>query len=190
MKPTLYVLSTLFVLAVGFLVFPFTGLYNVAATEGHTPFARWYLDTTSERSIAVRADDISVPINIVDPEVIAAGAVEYAAMCQQCHGAPGQERGVFGKGMTPTPPRLSEAMEEWEPYEVYWILEHGIKMAGMPAFGPTHSDEELWNVVAFVHQLPEMTPDEYTALVESHEPAAGNGHAETSAADHDAHEAH
>ncbi|MEP0546346.1 MAG: cytochrome c [Rhodothermales bacterium] len=85
-------------------------------------------------------------------------------MCQTCHGAPGHERSVIGEGMAPKPPRLSEEAEEWEPEEVYWIIAHGIKMAGMPAFGPTHSDEELWEIVAFAERLPEMTEAEYAAL--------------------------
>ena len=44
------------------------------------------------------------------------------------------------------------------------ILQEGIQMAGMPAFGPTHTPEELWEIVAFVEHLPEMAPERYEAL--------------------------
>ncbi|NNF58978.1 MAG: cytochrome c, partial [Rhodothermaceae bacterium] len=58
------------------------------------------------------------------------------------------------------------------PSEVFWILQHGIKMAGMPAYGPTHADDELWQLVAFVKQLPEMTPARYAALAAPSDTAA------------------
>lgn len=164
MKVALTVVATLAGLALLALVFPYTGIYNVSAAEGESAFTKWYLNTISTVSIKARADDITIPDDLTNEERVARGAVAFSQMCQTCHGAPGKERSVIGQGMTPEPPRLSEAATEWEPDEVYWILEHGIKMAGMPAFGPTHTDEELWEIVAFVEQLPEMTPERYEAF--------------------------
>ena len=40
-------------------------------------------------------------------------------------------------------------------------------MTGMPAWGVTHNDELLWDVVAFLRKLPDLTPDEYQTLVKS-----------------------
>lgn len=171
MKYALVVLATLAGLGLLALVFPYTGLYNVSAVAGESAFMTWYLNTTSTRSIKARADDIAVPSDLASEERVARGAVAFSEMCQTCHGAPDKERSVTGQGMTPTPPRLSEAASEWEPEEVYWILAHGIKMAGMPAYGPTHSEEELWEIVAFVEGLPEMTPERYEALTTPAAPA-------------------
>jgi mono/diheme cytochrome c family protein len=164
MKYALVVLATLAVLGLLALVFPYTGLYDVAADGEHSGLEEWYLSTLSARSIRARAGGIAVPAELADSARVARGAVAFSQMCRTCHGAPGRERSVTGQGMAPTPPRLSEAAAEWEPEEVYWILAHGIKMAGMPAYGPTHSDEELWELVAFVESLPEMTPERYEAL--------------------------
>ena len=48
--------------------------------------------------------------------------------------------------------------------ELFWILKHGIKMAGMPAWAD-HSDDELWATVAFLRKLPGMTEPDYARLV-------------------------
>ena len=40
-------------------------------------------------------------------------------------------------------------------------------MTGMPAFGPTHSKDELWGIVTFVRRLPNLDPKEYQAMVEA-----------------------
>lgn len=98
------------------------------------------------------------------PQRIEAGASSYKSTCQHCHAGPGIERSPWASGMRPRPPHLTEAAAEWEPEEVFWIVKHGVKMSGMPAFGPTHDDQMLWNIVAFVKELPAMTPARYAAL--------------------------
>ncbi len=173
MKYVLTVLATLAVLAIGALLFPYTGIYNVAATAGHTGLMRWFLSTTTDHSIKARADDGAVPVDLEDSGRVERGARAYGEICQTCHGAPGHERSVIGEGMVPKPPKLSEAAEEWSAQELHWVAEHGIKLAGMPAFGPTHSEEELWEIVAFLEQLPEMTPEQYATLT-ARNPAAAD----------------
>jgi hypothetical protein len=48
-----------------------------------------------------------------------------------------------------------------------WIIKHGVKLTGMPAWGLTHDDELLWDVVAFVRRLPKLTPEQYEALAKN-----------------------
>ena len=170
MRSFLAVLATVAVIGIGALLFPYTGLYNVSAASGHTGFTRWYLHTLTEHSIAAHAAGVEVPTAYADTAQVRRGALAYRQMCQTCHGAPGHERSVTGQGMTPMPPSLSEEADEWKPNEVYWILDQGLKMAGMPAYGKTHTPAELWEIVAFVEQLPTMTPEQYEALTPSATP--------------------
>lgn len=55
-------------------------------------------------------------------------------------------------------------MKELSEAELYWIVRNGIKMTGMPAFGPTHEDQELWAIVAFWKRMTQMEPKEYEAM--------------------------
>ena len=88
-----------------------------------------------------------------------------------CHGAPGVKPKPWVV-LTPDPPDLSTAVRKWTDAQLYWIVKHGIKMSGMPAFGPSHSEEELWGIVAFLRKLPGMAPEEYERLT-GHQ---GGGH--------------
>ena len=45
--------------------------------------------------------------------------------------------------------------------ELFWILKHGIKMTGMAAWGPTHNDNLIWNMVAFLRKLPGLSAAQY-----------------------------
>ena len=156
----LAVVATLLVLTLGGFIYLYSGAYNVAATQGHTSLTRWALNTLQSRSVAQRAEEVPAPPS-TDSASLAHGFEHFDQMCVQCHGAPGVERGELGRGITPTPPMLSEEAEHLDRRELFWITKHGIKLAGMPAFGPTHSDEEIWGIVAFVEELPGMSPERY-----------------------------
>lgn len=153
------VVSVLLILFATILFVVYTGSYNVAATEDHNPFVRWALTTTMKNAVANGASDLEVP-EFTD-SMIAAGASHFLSTCQHCHGGPGVDRKTWAKGLLPEPPYLPDVIAEWEPNEISWLVKHGLKMTGMPAFGTHHSDEELWDITAFVVQLPGMTAEEY-----------------------------
>jgi mono/diheme cytochrome c family protein len=92
------------------------------------------------------------------------GFEDYDEMCVICHSAPGKERGPISKGIRPQPPNLAEASKQWTTAQLFWIIKNGVKMTGMPAFGSTHSDEQIWNIVGFVRRLPQISPDEFRAM--------------------------
>ena len=144
----------------------FGGLFNVAADVPHSNAVYWLLETASERSIAVRAAHIAVPSDLTNPKRITSGAGQYAEMCSHCHLAPGMKRTEISRGLYPRAPELRRG-SDLTPAEAFWVVKHGIKMTGMPAWGLTHDDEILWDVVAFLRKLPDLTPDQYRSLVES-----------------------
>ncbi|HEV2130804.1 MAG TPA: cytochrome c [Longimicrobiaceae bacterium] len=151
------------ILIVALLVFIYSGEYSVAATQPHTGLTRWALNTVMERSVRDHAREIEVP-PLTDSAQIRNGFHHFDAMCVVCHGAPGESPSEIGEGLNPNPPELSEVVPEWSSAELYWIVKHGIKMSGMPAFGPTHSDDDLWAIVAFLRRLPGISPAQYQSI--------------------------
>lgn len=162
--------GTLLVLALVGLVVVYTGAYNPAASRDHTPLERWALSTNMRNAVQVRADDPPA----LTAANFASGASGYKAMCEHCHGGPGVRRAEWARGMLPLPPDLTHAASRWEPEEVAWIVRHGIRMTGMPAFGPSHSADDIRDITAFVEQLPTMTPARYAAVGGT---GGGAGHA-------------
>ena len=86
------------------------------------------------------------------------------AHCAGCHGAPGVPRGDIAQGLYPPPPDLAKAASLYTPAELFWIIKHGIKMTGLPAWSD-HSDEEIWATVGFLEKLPGMKEQDYAGLV-------------------------
>ena len=144
----------------------YAGLYNIAADVPHPQPVYWLFETVRERSVATRARDIVVPNDLNESSRISKGAGQYADMCSGCHLAPGMERTEISRGLYPRAPELRRKTD-LTPAEQFWIVKHGVKMTGMPAWGVTHNDELLWDVVAFVRKLPELTPEQYETLVKN-----------------------
>jgi mono/diheme cytochrome c family protein len=152
--------ATILVLVLGTGLFVASGLYDVGADRPHTRWTFAMLDTLRERSVARRASNIQVP-PLNSAERLAEGAEHYSAMCTECHLAPGMPDTPLRQGLMPKPPELSRS--KVDPAEAFWVIKHGIKATAMPAWGKTHDDEEIWNLVAFVEQLPMMSPEQYRA---------------------------
>ena len=170
-------LITAVIALVGGGLFLYLGTYPMGADVPHNRLTYWLLETLRERSVARAASDIDVPHDLNASERLLAGGADYNDMCAGCHLKPGKTESDFTLGLYPAPPNLSEAIgnvalgpqdsesaDEEELKRDFWIIKHGIKASGMPAWGPTHDDQRIWNMVAFIQKLPELTPAQYQIL--------------------------
>lgn len=171
------------VAALVFFAVVFGGVVNVAATDRHWGVTEWALHTTMESSVRAAARGITPPagVDLRDPALAERAFGHYSVACTTCHGAPGVGASPW-MVTNPPSPLLVETAARWTDGELYWIIKHGIKMTGMPALGPTHEDDDLWAIAAFVRQLPTMTPAEYQAMARRYD--------EKKRAEHGAHEHH
>lgn len=169
---TLVALATVAVAAVAAIAgFIWSGFYNVAADDPHTAPVYSLLETMRERSIHARAGQLEVPADLMERERIVQGSGNYNAMCMGCHLAPGMDGTELSRGLYPAPPNLSRTTVEAA--EAFWVIKHGIKASGMPAWGESMDDEYIWNMVAFLQELPGLDAEQYQALAAS---SGGHGH--------------
>lgn len=142
-------------------IFIWSGVYNVAADVPDSSFTRYVMGATREHSIAQRAHGVEAP-SLADPAMIKEGAVHYMENCSGCHLAPGMDDSEIRHGLNPRPPNLTRFAPD--PAEAFWIIKHGIKMTGMPAWGPTHDDQKIWAMVAYLQKQPKMSAEEFRQL--------------------------
>jgi mono/diheme cytochrome c family protein len=184
------VLVLLLVLAAFAGIFVYMGLYNIGADAPHSGLVYNVLQELRDRSVASRARNIRPPADLNSPQRVAAGAGLYAEMCTGCHLGPGVEKSEMSQGLYPQAPELARGTD-LTPSQQFWTIKHGIKLTAMPAWGKTHSDELIWDMVAFIRQLPRMSPEQYKATVasapESHvEMMEGMGAKSPASEEHDA----
>ncbi|GAB1257081.1 hypothetical protein NBRC116494_15830 [Aurantivibrio plasticivorans] len=154
---------------VGYVVL---GLYPIGADVPHTTLTYGLLEFVRERSISRASQDIEVP-NLESPDWLLRGGADYNDMCASCHLKPGKVESDLSVGLYPKPPNLSvihtghtydAPSVEGQARRQFWIIKHGVKASGMPAWGPTHSDERIWAMVAFLQRLPELDSEQYQIL--------------------------
>lgn len=183
-KSLLLILGAVILSTAGFL---YSGLYPIGADVPHNAFTYWALETLREQSIARAASDIKVPTNLDTSERLLAGGADYNDMCSGCHLKPGKSQSDFTLGLYPVPPNLSLPKKEHSHNErtssnkyslqrQFWIIKHGIKASGMPAWAPGHDDERIWNMVAFINKLPKLNKTQYQILTARADAAENHGH--------------
>lgn len=112
-------------------------------------------------------------------------------MCIGCHLAPGVEGTELSQNLYPAPPNLAQVGTRGSPATTFWIIKHGIKSTGMPAWGKSMADEYIWGMIAFLEQLPKLNASQYHALVtssEGHSHGGGEGHMPDHAQKHGHHD--
>jgi mono/diheme cytochrome c family protein len=118
---------------------------------------------TTMRDMAVpsRYKTLKNPV-VVTPQIIHEGLAHYADHCAVCHANNGSGQSMLGKNMYPRPPNLAGAeTQSMSDGELYYPIQYGIRLSGMPAFGePVDTDEASWKLVAFIRHLPKLTPEE------------------------------
>ena len=139
-----------------------SGVYNIGADDHHTRLVSALIEILRERSISARAGAIELPW-LEDPAKISSGATRYATLCVGCHLAPGVSKSVLRPGLYPHAPNLAQE-DLLDARRAFWTIKHGIKMSAMPAWGKSLDDAAIWELVAFVDQLPTMSPETYQQL--------------------------
>jgi cytochrome c553 len=150
------------------------GLYSVAASTGHWAIVDLALRFGMERSVKARAPVAATP-PLNDEDLIRLGAAHFELGCAHCHGSPIRPVSPVALGMLPPPPNLTEQVGRWRDGELFWIVKHGIKYAGMPSWPVQSRDDEVWALVAFLRRLPDLDEAGYLSLAFGANAAPGSG---------------
>jgi cytochrome c553 len=146
-----------------------SGIVPIAASSGHWAVTSAFLHFAMKRSVATHTLGAeSVPLDrasLDDEALVVKGAGHYHTGCLPCHGEPGTAYFTnVTRGMTPHPPFLPPRIAGWEPDELFYVVKHGVKFTGMPAFPSQVRDDEVRAVVAFLLTLPGLGGEEYQRL--------------------------
>lgn len=163
------------VLIVAVLFFVATvGLY--AFVNGHGFDARGKPGAL-ETAVALRLRSAAIPPDArkrTNPEPLSEenfrlGLAHFADHCAACHGNDGSGGTDFGRGLYPKPPDMRLARtQDLTDGELFYIIEHGVPLTGMPGFGTGNRDGEAatWHLVQFIRRLPTLTEEELEHMAE------------------------
>src|ERR1700732_3397805 len=114
-----------------------------------TPSAIEELAATTARKLAVPSAyrQLRNPI-VPSTENIRRGMEHFSYHCAPCHSDDGGGQTVFGKGLYPKPPNLRAAgTQNKSDGELYYTIDNGVRLSGMPALSDVHIAEQSWRLI-------------------------------------------
>lgn len=97
------------------------------------------------------------------------GLEHFADHCATCHSNDGSGTTEIGRGLYPKPPDMRLAgTQALTDGELFYIIERGVPLTGMPGFGTGSPEGELasWHLVQFIRRLPKLTEEELAQMAE------------------------
>jgi len=168
-----FFLGIVFVVVVALL----TGLALIRQSRG---FSTRDQPTAMESWAARKARDMAMPAGAKSktnpvgnsPEVLEAARAHWADHCASCHANDGSGDTVVGKNLYPPAPDMRlPATQQLTDGELFYVIQNGIRLTGMPAWGTgtssdglSHDEEDSWKLVHFIRHLPQITLEEKKAM--------------------------
>ena len=151
--------------ALGAFLVVAAGVVPIKASSRHWPITEWLLHFAMRRAVVTQSLLAPQPPRELDAAaMVARGAAHFDIGCRSCHGAPGDALPPVPHAMTPYPPLLSPRLASWSARQLFYIVKHGVKFTGMPAWPASTRDDEVWAMVSFLRRMPELTPPAYQHL--------------------------
>jgi len=155
-KFVLGVIVTLVVLAVGAYVVTQFGFMDVRADQTPSAFEKKYAMHAMDASTERHAPDMKNPVAPTDDN-LKEGITLYSMHCAECHGAPKEPEAKMGKSLYPAAPQFLSDPADMPENENFYIIKHGVRLTGMPAWGSL-SDQDIWKIVTFLSHMDKLPP--------------------------------
>jgi mono/diheme cytochrome c family protein len=143
------------------------GLMPVNADVPPSGLETRFIPMAVHASVVNHAEEQPNPVAPTDENLIAGGEV-YAELCARCHGIPGRGPSVLGASLYPPAPQFTVQPSAYTEGEIFWIIKHGIRNTGMPAWGRLLTDQDIWQVVAVLRRFNSLPAAPETSLKEGH----------------------
>jgi len=137
-----------------------------ALKQGYVDFAADQRPSFVETKLAMAAVDASTdrragerrnPLSSTE-ENVAAGAKLYLDHCGGCHGVPSNPDSQFARSFYPVVPGFFQNAPDMSESQNFYIIRHGIRWTGMPAWGNTLNETQTWQIVTFLSSMGKLPP--------------------------------
>jgi len=131
-------------------------LLNCTAHGGPSKAETVLANVAKDVVIPLEAEQKKNPLPDSD-EIVIQGQQLFLQSCALCHGADGRGRTELGRNMYPPAMDMtSPHVQHWSDAEMFWIIQNGVRLTGMPSWNSSISEADTWKLVRFVHNLPRI----------------------------------
>jgi len=146
------VLVTVFVMLVGGYATLRLGFLDPRADVPVNRIEASVMGPAMDASVARRAPKLENPVAATAPN-LAAGAALYSSHCALCHGDPQHPKAQLAEALYPRAPQFLPNPSDMPASQIFYIIQHGVRNTGMPAWGSQLDARQTWQVVTFMASL-------------------------------------
>jgi mono/diheme cytochrome c family protein len=151
------VFLTIVLILVGAYLIVKLGYVNFAADQESSAIERHLAMTASDASMERHAPAIQNPLTATD-DTLVAGAKLYRDNCAGCHGSSANPDAAMGHAFNPPAPQFMADSADMADNLNFYIIRHGIRWTGMPAWKAKFNDEQIWQLVTFLKHMDKLPP--------------------------------
>jgi thiosulfate dehydrogenase len=138
-----------------------SGLISANADAKPGRLELWAASTSLDATLRRQAPTGANPVPFTSANLVA-GITLYDQHCAICHGTARGDSSAspVAKGLYPAPPQLAtDGVEDDPEGNSYWKIKHGIRLTGMPAWGASLNDQQIWTLALFLKHMDKLPPD-------------------------------
>lgn len=151
------IIFTLIAIVAGVFWLAKSGRINFEANQPIMGFERSFAMSAVDAATERRAPDVKNPLAPTEGNIVA-GAHTYLDHCAGCHGVPSNPDNQFARSFNPPVPEFFKDAPDMPENQNFYVIQHGIRWSGMPAWDKTLNEQQIWEVITFmsnIEKLPE-----------------------------------
>jgi mono/diheme cytochrome c family protein len=152
-----FITAAVVVLLAGFVCIRF-GLMDPRADIPINAIEQKIAMPSLDAAVDRRAPEAKNPIEATDANLVA-GMKVYQANCSSCHGDIHHPRSMLADALYPRAPQFMEDAADMPEHQNFYIIQHGIRLSGMPAWKQSLSDQQIWEVTTFLSHMDNLPPE-------------------------------
>ena len=110
-----------------------------------------------DASVDRHAPEIKNPVDAGDANLVS-GMQIYQLNCASCHGDVNHHQGMFADAFYPRAPQFLEDAPDMPENQNFYIIQHGVRLSGMPAWAQLLSEQKMWQVTTFLSHMDKLPP--------------------------------
>jgi thiosulfate dehydrogenase len=151
---------TILVALIGGFILVKSGLIPANADAKPGWLETWMASTSLDATLRRKAPQDQNPVALTDQNLLE-GVHLFAQNCAVCHGSAKGDKSAspIAKGLYQKPPQLAtDGVEDDPEGDSFWKIKHGIRLTGMPSFGYTLKDRQIWTLALFLKHMDKLPP--------------------------------
>ncbi len=142
---------------VAMVIYARGGYMAVNADATPSSIERWAANNALDAAVEHQAPRVNNPVPRTDANLLD-GMKLYSMNCGGCHGGLDRKRNKLGGAFYPPAPQILVRPLHDPEWHIFFIIKHGVRLTGMPAWGKLMSDDDLWKITTFVKNISQLPP--------------------------------